>query len=295
MAGNVHQDDETKLKATVTQAEKDRTVTNDTYANLKGQVKVTDGTNFLPTMDAIARAAYIILTDGTDVVDISPAGRVYTSGQYEASIKTAVELIDNFISGNRGLVTEDNSADIKTAVEGVAHDAVDSGNPHKIGAKATDYTPDSGAEEGAASVAAGDRVNIAANLKGEQVECVKAQYTTLTDLNQTYDDDPTTDVSAEVTSHQYRTGAIGFEITVTGSPTLILIEVETSLDGTNFDKLMDDKIAYLAYSPASIGSGIKHAVPFKAIGQKLRARITCTGTDADNSFTVANCCLYLRN
>jgi len=34
-----------------------------------------------------------------------------------ASIKTAVELIDNFISGSKGLVTEDNSASIKTATE----------------------------------------------------------------------------------------------------------------------------------------------------------------------------------
>lgn len=34
-----------------------------------------------------------------------------------ASIKTAVEVIDNFISGARGLVTEDNSAAIKTALE----------------------------------------------------------------------------------------------------------------------------------------------------------------------------------
>lgn len=32
-------------------------------------------------------------------------------------VKTAVEIIDNFISGNRGLVTEDNSAAIKAAVE----------------------------------------------------------------------------------------------------------------------------------------------------------------------------------
>lgn len=33
------------------------------------------------------------------------------------SIKTAVQLLDNFISGTRGLVTEDNSAAIKTALQ----------------------------------------------------------------------------------------------------------------------------------------------------------------------------------
>jgi hypothetical protein len=34
-----------------------------------------------------------------------------------ADVKTAVQTIDNFISGTRGLVTEDNSAAIKAAVE----------------------------------------------------------------------------------------------------------------------------------------------------------------------------------
>lgn len=34
-----------------------------------------------------------------------------------AAIKTAIEILDNFISGARGLVTEDNSAAIKAAVE----------------------------------------------------------------------------------------------------------------------------------------------------------------------------------
>src|SRR3970040_14013 len=34
-----------------------------------------------------------------------------------AALKTALEIIDNFISGARGLVTEDNSSAIKTAVE----------------------------------------------------------------------------------------------------------------------------------------------------------------------------------
>lgn len=36
-----------------------------------------------------------------------------------SSIKTAVEKIDDFISGSRGLVTEDNSLAIKTAVEAI--------------------------------------------------------------------------------------------------------------------------------------------------------------------------------
>lgn len=36
-----------------------------------------------------------------------------------AAIKTAVQLLDNCISGSKALVTEDNSGSIKTAVEGI--------------------------------------------------------------------------------------------------------------------------------------------------------------------------------
>uniref|UniRef100_A0A6M3KG46 Tail protein n=1 Tax=viral metagenome TaxID=1070528 RepID=A0A6M3KG46_9ZZZZ len=38
-----------------------------------------------------------------------------------AAIQAAVQIIDNFISGSRGLVTEDNSAAIKTATEAVPY------------------------------------------------------------------------------------------------------------------------------------------------------------------------------
>lgn len=57
-------------------------------------------------------------TTGTLVVATQPidaTGAVLST----SAIKTAVEVIDNFISGSRGLVTEDNSASIKTAVEAV--------------------------------------------------------------------------------------------------------------------------------------------------------------------------------
>jgi len=57
------------FNATVAQAAKDRTVTNDIYANLKGQMKATDGTNFQAMMDVAARRGYVQLTNGT----ISPA------------------------------------------------------------------------------------------------------------------------------------------------------------------------------------------------------------------------------
>jgi len=60
--------------------------------------------------------ADVALTNA-DVVSAeqSDATKLNMTEASAADIKTALEIIDNFISGSRGLVTEDNSADIKTA------------------------------------------------------------------------------------------------------------------------------------------------------------------------------------
>jgi len=55
-------------------------------------------------------------TEATLAALNTQAGNLATEATL-ANIKTAVEIIDNFISGSRGLVTEDNSLAIKTAVE----------------------------------------------------------------------------------------------------------------------------------------------------------------------------------
>jgi len=76
--------------------------------------------------DAIRVAMYkddgagdVELWDGT--VDVSVTGDFYLNlddvETLLTDIKTAVEIIDNFISGARGLVTEDNSASILAAVQ----------------------------------------------------------------------------------------------------------------------------------------------------------------------------------
>lgn len=63
-------------------------------------------------------AAQIADTDGDYTALITDAnGRLHVLDANSASIKTAVEVIDNFISGSRGLVTEDNSAAILTSVQ----------------------------------------------------------------------------------------------------------------------------------------------------------------------------------
>jgi hypothetical protein len=64
-------------------------------------------------------AGGVELWDGT--VDILVTGDFYLElddvEELLTDIKTAVEIVDNFISGARGLVTEDNSADILTALQ----------------------------------------------------------------------------------------------------------------------------------------------------------------------------------
>lgn len=75
----------------------------DLWLDLNGRLRVTG--------DASMTALKV---DGSAVTQ--PVSGTITETN-SAAIKTAVELIDNFISGARGLVTEDNSAAIKAAVE----------------------------------------------------------------------------------------------------------------------------------------------------------------------------------
>jgi len=114
MATEVYQSDPTKLKVTATQLEKDRTISNrieatvfpdilnpllvfqlnedllrvtarqSIYSYLKGQMKVTDGTNFMPTMDVAARAGYQRITDGINTV-----GGIYDYVTEKFSIATS--------------------------------------------------------------------------------------------------------------------------------------------------------------------------------------------------------------
>jgi len=117
MASNTHQSDPTKLKATVTQLAKDRTVT--------GSVTADAGTNL--NTSALATSAKQLADDHNVTVSNQISGfateaggnlaSIKTNTDDLSSIKTAVEILDNFISGTKGLVTEDNSADIETAVQ----------------------------------------------------------------------------------------------------------------------------------------------------------------------------------
>lgn len=97
-------------------------VTQGTGTNLhtvvdSGAVTVSDGAGALNVIvDSGTLTAVTTITNAVTVSQPTAASLNMTEAS-AASIRTAVEVIDNFISGSRGLVTEDNSALIKAALD----------------------------------------------------------------------------------------------------------------------------------------------------------------------------------
>jgi hypothetical protein len=182
-------------------------------------------------------------------------------------------------------------------VGNIPHDGPDIGGPMKVGGKATDYEPDTTATPagGRAEVAEDDRVDEAHNRWGEVIEGVNSQFITLTALNTTYDDSPTTAVSADIECWNYRAAGVGLTIDSTNTPTDLTISVEVSYDGTNFFKLMNGPLGLWIYDDVATATAISRCLWFPLAAYKIRVRITCTGTTASNTFAVTNACLYLRN
>ena len=177
-----------------------------------------------------------------------------------------------------------------------AHDAADGGNPVKIGGKAHDYTPDSDGSQGPAAVAANDRVNASPDLRGHLVERVLAERNLLTGLDQIYDGTPSTDVSANITCEEYRWAGLSYALDITATPGTIRFDIEVSLDGTTWARLVYGPLAALIYDDTSIGgSGVEEAIFHPIACRQIRVRVTCTGVDGTNKFTLDDTTLYLRN
>jgi hypothetical protein len=204
-----------------------------------------------------------------------------TSGSLDARIKSgtvAVKEVGTFIiSGN------------------LAHDAVDSGNPVKIGGKATDYKPDTVGEQGVASVAAADRVNAAFNLRGELIEGVKSEYDALTNIGTRYDSSITTKTSGTLECWQYRKGRISVYLNVSGVPTDLVIEAFQSADGSHFTKIMDGPLMDWRFDDTCVGDGLFESMPVNIDAQKIKVKVTAGGTTGTNIFRLSNPFIYMRN
>lgn len=177
------------------------------------------------------------------------------------------------------------------------HDAVDAGEVLKVGSRVQDYEPDTDATEsgGLAEVAEGDRANLSLNRRGELIEGVNTQRVSLSALNTTYDDSPTTVTSSSVECWNYRWATFSLTIDSTNTPTDLQIDIEVSQDGTNFAKLMNGPLGLWKYDDVATATAISRALSFPICAYKIRVTITCTGTTASNTFAVTNAMLFLRN
>lgn len=181
------------------------------------------------------------------------------------------------------------------AVGNIAHDTADAGSPVKVGAKATDYQPDSASDQGQSEVAASDRVDIAANRRGEIIEGVNAKFENLNTIEDTYDNTITTNVTSSFECWNYRYACLSYELDKANAPTDLLFEVEVTLDGTNYSVLTNGPLGSLLYDDTAVDSGIEESIMFPIAANSMRVRVTATGTDVSNTFTISNAVLYLRN
>ena len=116
--------------------------------------------------------------------------------------------------------------------------------------------------------------------------------TNLTAIETTYNNTTTTAVSADVACSDYRQATVFVEISKANTPTDIMFEVEGSYDGTNFFKLMNGPLGSWIYDDVTVGSGISRALTFPIACEEIRVRVTCTGTDASNTFTVDDAAMF---
>lgn len=177
----------------------------------------------------------------------------------------------------------------------VEHDIADIGWPVKIGAKATDYEPDSEDEQGAAEVAAGDRVNLAANLRGEIIEGVNRMYHATSGIDDTYDNVTTTNTSAAVECWNYRWCTVSLSLVSATTPTDMLIEVEILQEGGHWHKMMDGFLGDWRYDDTSCATIVNEAMTFPINAHSVRVKVTATGTDATKTFVISNSSIALRN
>lgn len=136
----------------------------------------------------------------------------------------------------------------------------------------------------------GDYSPIAVDIMSGPISGVRRSSTVLTDINTTYDDSPTTATSATVDCSMFRRGVFIAAVTESGAATDITFTLQMSQDGTNwFDYRVGPWVRY-RFDDATISSHSTLAIcePFECACSNVRMVVTATGTDASNTFTVAN-------
>jgi hypothetical protein len=214
-----------------------------------------------------------------NTIDISSSGEYYvqafSTDQTVANADYAV--ID--ASGNQ------------LVVGNVAHDAVDSGNPVKIGGKAVS---DVYAET---SVAEDDRTNANFSLIGQQhvlnygyVSGAVAQ----TALEDTYDNVTTTASGADIEPDGFRTGVVLIDLESANTPTRIQILLEIKSSSGTYHEPGSGYWQAVEWEDTLLTSGFEPHINFKVPETSFRFSVTATGTDASNTFTINDFEVHMR-
>lgn len=191
------------------------------------------------------------LNDGTDTALVTSAGELNVLESNSSAIKTAVETIDNAISGNEmqvdivGSLPAGTNAigtvDVTSAVitgGAVAHDGVDSGNPIKIGHKAVST------QSGQTAVASGDRTDSITDLDGSLITRMTTHGDSVSGVATTTGASDTSVVAAQGASTYFY--VTGFSVANTGSTTTLI----TFKDGSGGSAL------WYTIAPAGGGSNL---------------------------------------
>lgn len=257
---------------------RDLSNTTDSVLVYGNTAKDGSGTDYIPLLDTDGHLQIDVLSAPTTAVtgtfwqETQPiSGSVTVSGSVTADLG-----VNNDVTVTSGAITETNSGSIKTAVElidnyypDVAHDAADSGNPLKVGHKAVLFNASAPPN---AAAAEDDRVNSIADEYGRQyVEITHPNYWDVSadyagaQTNTTIKAAPGAGLSLYITDLTISNGATAGNITL--------------LDGSG------GTVKYELYAPINGGCIVSLRSPIKLTANTLLA-ITST-TVTTHSVTVS--------
>jgi hypothetical protein len=169
----------------------------------------------------------------------------------------------------------------------VACDTTDSGNPVKIGGKATNAEP--------AAVGNNDRVNTYHDLNGylhNKNHSHLSGETSLADINVVYDDSPTSATSCDICVAGYRWGRFNTILDSTLTPTDIRFIVQSKSGTCYFDK-RNGFLGSFLFEDTEIANIKCYSFTFPVVGDDtIRFCVVATGTNASCFFTV--CCSTIQ-
>jgi hypothetical protein len=145
-----------------------------------------------------------------------------------------------------------------------------------------------------------DYAPMSTDLWDAPISGTRRQTTTLTAINTTYDDNPTTANSALVDCSMFRRGCFCATVTETAAATDITFTLQFSNDSgtTWFDYRVGPWVKYRfddATIAAHTSGELKICEPFECVAPSVRMAVVAVGTDATNKFTVANASFELVN